>query len=222
MGKDCVISPQVGEFVKFTETDEWYKVKKHGFKYLEIVAVLAASASDGASATSTVATTTVATSTVASSAVASNAVASTDVASSSASSSGTGTSSNLLPVLNAGPSGSIRPSAAVRDPEVFETFVDYWLDHLPDLTDCPVIRAEDLCFWRKSVKGHRKDRRKAHCLLPGLNAQKMNESIDFAISKNIWPVEFYTDKDTSSETLHELVSKFAVAVWVFYCAKMVK
>ena len=45
-----------------------------------------------------------------------------------------------------------------------EVFIDFWIDNFPDLSDCPVIRPEDLGFWAKLNK---KDKRRGHRLFPG-------------------------------------------------------
>ena len=52
----------------------------------------------------------------------------------------------------------------------------------------------------------------------GLNAQFLNNAIDFAISLNFWCVEFTDNKGTK----RELISQFAVATWLKYCSHMVR
>ena len=56
-----------------------------------------------------------------------------------------------------------------------------------------------------------------HICCAGLNAQRLNNGIDFAISKSKAPIEF-TDKKGER---HELVTEFATTVWLKYCASMV-
>jgi len=51
-----------------------------------------------------------------------------------------------------------------------------------------------------------------------LNAQWLNTGIDKAVSLNLMPVEF-TDKAGNKS---ELVTEFAAAVWLQYCANMVR
>ena len=99
-------------------------------------------------------------------------------------------------------------------PELINAHVNYWLNHLPDMTDLPVIRHTDLQFWMKQKKT---DRTKAHRNLKGLKAAWVNASVDFVVSQNRWPVIF----EDADGGVVDLVDEFALIFWVSYVRHMV-
>ena len=103
--------------------------------------------------------------------------------------------------------------AILKDKRLFMQFVDWWIDNLPDISEMPDIRAENVQFWLKQKK---KSRHKPHRQFPGLCAQWCNASVDKAISMNLWPVRF---KDAKGRK-NELVTEFSVGMWAQYCALM--
>ena len=86
---------------------------------------------------------------------------------------------------------------------------------MPDMTDLPVIRHNQLQFW---MKQKRKDRTKAHRNLKGLKAAWTNASMDFVISNNRWPVVF---EDNDGRVV-DLVDEFILIFWVSYVRHMVR
>ena len=129
----------------------------------------------------------------------------------------------------------------VKDRKLFTDFLQFWLEHLPDVSDYPEITPSQLQFWMRLKKKSRKKPhrysaytcrhvtymlisyirtariRAAHRKFEGLCAQYLNEAIDFAISMNLWPVKFVSPDGTKSE----LVTEFCIGVWAKYCSRMV-
>ena len=71
-------------------------------------------------------------------------------------------------------------------PEYIAAFVEYWVDHLSDISEFPDIAPESLHFWKKISKTDK--RKKPHRVLKGACAKWMNDSIDFAVKHNKWAV----------------------------------
>ena len=101
------------------------------------------------------------------------------------------------------------------DRALIDKHVEYWLDHMPDMSDLPVVRHGDLQFWTKQK---RKDRTKAHRFLKGLKASWTNASVDFVISQNKWPVIF---TNTDGKVV-DLVDEVVLIFWVSYVRHMVR
>ena len=105
------------------------------------------------------------------------------------------------------------PRQICENKELVNKHVDFWLTHMPDLTDLPVIKHTDLLFWAK----HKKDKTKPHRFLQGLKASWVNASIDFVISQNKWPVLF----DDRHGHAVDLRNEFVLVFWVSYVRYMV-
>ena len=101
------------------------------------------------------------------------------------------------------------------DRGLIDKHVEYWLDHMPDMSDLPVVRHGDLQFWTKQK---RKDNTKAHRFLKGLKASWTNASVDFVISQNKWPVIF---TNTDGKVV-DLVDEVVLIFWVSYVRHMVR
>ena len=106
------------------------------------------------------------------------------------------------------------PRRICLQPDLIDQHVNYWLNHMPDMTDLVVIRHSDLQFWMKQKKT---DRTKAHTKLKGLKAAWVNASVDFVISQNRWPVIFEDDDGR----IVDLVDEFVLLFWVSYVRHMV-
>jgi len=63
----------------------------------------------------------------------------------------------------------------VRSKRLFNKFVEFWSEHLPDITDYPSIEPQQLQFWMRNTK--KKSRKKPHRQFPGLCAQFLNEVV---------------------------------------------
>ena len=109
----------------------------------------------------------------------------------------------------------MQPRRICLENQLVDRHVDYWLNHLPDLSDLPVIQHTQLQFWLKQKK---RDKTKAHRFLKGLKASWTNASVDFAISQNKWPVIF---TDAEGDTV-DLVDEFVLIFWVSYARHMVR
>ena len=107
------------------------------------------------------------------------------------------------------------PRRICADPKLIDQHVNHWLNHMPDMTDLPVIAHALLQFWTKQQK---KDRTKAHRDLKGLKASWVNASTDFGISQNRWPVIF---EDGEGLTV-DLVDEYVLIFWVSYVRHMVR
>ena len=98
----------------------------------------------------------------------------------------------------------------------------YWDERLPDLSEGTVYRPEDLIFWIKLRNKRAKTEKRvpdpmaAHRLMPGLRGKGLHEAIDFAIAQNKWPCRF-----TSKGLKYDMVTPFALTVWVHYVRHMV-
>jgi hypothetical protein len=112
------------------------------------------------------------------------------------------------------PIAQMEPRRVVQSADNLERFITYWLDHLPDLSDMPIIGPSQLMFWKKRNKS---DRKRAHPKLGGLAAKWFNIAIDYGCEHNKWPVIF-TDDDGDK---NDLVMEFIVVVWVRYVSQMV-
>ena len=106
------------------------------------------------------------------------------------------------------------PRRICVDGKLLDEHIDYWLSHMPDLTDLPVIRHNQLQFWMKQKQ---KNNTKAHRSLKGLKASWTNASVDFAISQNKWPVMF----ENLVGEMVDLVDEFVLTFWVSYVRHMV-
>ena len=99
------------------------------------------------------------------------------------------------------------------------------LRHMPDVTDKPVVDPTSLRLWQKdevvidgrTMSSLKKERQKMHHkLLSGLQGRLVNEATDKTIALNEWPVMF-TDASGSPTNL---IPRFTVHLWTFYCSKM--
>ena len=97
---------------------------------------------------------------------------------------------------------------------LLEKHIQYWTEHMPDVTDCPSLNEDDLQIWTKQKK---KSRLKPHSILKGVAGKWLNSGYDYAISKNKWGVVF---KDMDGVRIN-LVDEFVVTVWAMYCSFMV-
>ena len=120
----------------------------------------------------------------------------------------------MFPTCSQVPIQDTLPRQICLKPELIDAHVNYWLNHMPDLTDLPCIRHTDLQFWMKQKKC---DRTKAHRNLKGLKAAWVNASVDFVISQNRWPVIF----EDGDGGMVDLVDEFALIFWVSYVRHMV-
>ena len=114
-----------------------------------------------------------------------------------------------------GPIEDMLPRHICDDPKLIDKHVTHWLNHLPDMTDLPVIQHAQLQFWMKQKK---KDRTKAHRSLKGLKASWVNSSVDFVVSQNRWPVIF----EDGEGRVVDLIDEFVLIFWVSYVRHMVR
>ena len=59
----------------------------------------------------------------------------------------------------------------VQDPKLLEQFIDHWLECLPDLSDFPTMKADELQFWLKKTKSKRAP--KPHAILQGVAGKRV-------------------------------------------------
>ena len=109
-----------------------------------------------------------------------------------------------------------QPREICKDPSLISTHIDYWLNHMPDMSDAPVIRHADLKFWSRQQRSKKKDTTKAHRFLKGLKASWVNASVDFVLSLNKWPVIFV---DSDGDTV-DLTVEVILVFWVSYLRYM--
>ena len=99
----------------------------------------------------------------------------------------------------------------VEEPDKYlSAFLDYWGEHLPDLSEGRPPKLQELQFWKSGCAAL-----KAHTTLPGLCAKWLHIAIDFAIAHNQWPVRFMKGDDE-----YDMVTPFIITVWVCYAAQM--
>ena len=65
----------------------------------------------------------------------------------------------------------LKPRAVVQDPKLLEQFIDHWLKCLPDLSDFPTMKADELQFWLKKTKSKRAP--KPHAILQGVAGKRV-------------------------------------------------
>ena len=99
-------------------------------------------------------------------------------------------------------------------------FLEYWGEHLPDLSEGRVPNPERLQFWKnmKCCAGLH-----AHVDLEGLCRKWSHIAFDFAISQNKWPVIFYKEEEVEGQQVHQMYDMtvpFTLTAWVCYCAQM--
>ena len=104
----------------------------------------------------------------------------------------------------------------MSDPDKYLTsWVEVWsaIDRLPD-THGKTVTWSDLQIWmkKKTKTGKPKYRIVAHRFLQGLCASWANNALDFAISRNYWPVQFVTPDGDEAD----MVVPFALVFWCCY------
>ena len=114
----------------------------------------------------------------------------------------------------------LTPAIVVREPELYmDKYLQYVMDnHVPDMSNCAEVTIKEVEFWKKRKRGKRKERKKGHRNLRGVCGVWFNDSIDFGIEWNQWPVRF----TRSNGKKKDLVPQFTVAVAIKYVSKMVR
>jgi hypothetical protein len=111
----------------------------------------------------------------------------------------------------------MEPRSIVNDRVLQERVIDHYtkVKNIPDVSDKPTIPDENMGLWQKQKT---KSRLKAHSLMRGVCGKWLNNSYDYAIANNKWPVRF---KDRAGVTI-DLVMEFTVTVWTKYVSQMVR
>ena len=105
----------------------------------------------------------------------------------------------------------------MSDPDRHLTiWVEVWSepDMLPDVRGKKIVTWIDLQIWmkKKTKTGKPKYRMVAHRFLQGLCAFWANNALDFAISRNYWPVRFVTPDGDEAD----MIVPFALVFWCCY------
>ena len=110
------------------------------------------------------------------------------------------------------------PRIVIKNKELTKKFIDYWLNHLPDISDFPTVNPKSIQFWLKKDKTRRTapKRLRPHNMLKGMVGCYTNQSLDFAISMNKWCVQFVDTKGHKTN----LIPEFIVTMWCKYLTTM--
>ena len=65
----------------------------------------------------------------------------------------------------------LEPRAVVQDPKFLAQFINHWLEYLPDLSDFPTMKTDELQFWLKKTKSKRAP--KPHAILQGVAGKRV-------------------------------------------------
>ena len=110
----------------------------------------------------------------------------------------------------------------ITSPELVDKFVDYWMENLSDVSDCPDIPPKKIRFWMYKGSVYKPQKKKRypspHAVLKGMRGKGTNDAIDFVISLNKWCATF---KDQDGVTV-DLVTRYIVYAWLHYCNDMVR
>jgi hypothetical protein len=120
----------------------------------------------------------------------------------------------------------MEPRKIIRSTECVLEFVQYSRDNIPDVSERPEMRDEQVQFWMMTDDGDvpvrpRKSKKRfpaTHSRLPGLMAKRLNKSIDLTMAHNMWCVTF-RDKDGK---LVSLVYDCIATCWLYYIADLVR
>ena len=115
----------------------------------------------------------------------------------------------------------MEPRKIIRSTQRVREFIAYTRDHLPDVSERPMIPDKKVQFWMMSCgtdTTHPNKKKKrypaTHSRLPGLMAKRLNKAIDDTMTLNMWCVEFRDEDDH----LVSLVFDCIIAAWLYYIA----
>ena len=110
--------------------------------------------------------------------------------------------------------------------DLHKKFVEWHLDHMPDVSDRPDIQPDSVRFWTKPTPeeiqtGRRKSKKRfpaPHSRLSGMCGKRTNDALDFTMGSNKWCVVF---KDEDGVTIN-LIDECIILSWLHYICKMVR